>query len=453
MTAVIHHGPPGSFKSFGTIQRAIIPALIKGRLVVTNIRGFDSIEKIENAMGVEIPPESQLVYVDADSEKGFEAMRRFHHWVPDGALIAIDEVQRVWSKKRHRDLKQFDLKLTDHEGEYLDAEVIQAAHPMWDGSYDRPETLETAIDQHRHNNWDIYCTTPNISKVHPEVRETVEVAYRHRAMGALLPWWRNKWKEFTHDAETSGKSLSHYLGSPKPYKADTRIFATYKSTKTGKALGTSESRPIYRDPKLQMVFGALAILTVSFVHSAINFYDTSPLFDKNRDAVGVVDEQAGRSRGGDGDGDAGDIDPVEARLKASFDSVGRSSSADRPSRLTVNQVLPFAASGFLARYVDDGYQIRLGALVTRADSSLSFVIVVEDDQDSHRIDQIDQKQLSGLGYTYRYSDAGLYVTGDSERYLVRPFGFVDLDRINTREGAAMQTRSRGDMVKDKMEVF
>ena len=53
MTAVIHHGPPGSYKSFAIIQDVVIPALIQGRTVVTNIRGLNNIDRICEA-GAEV---------------------------------------------------------------------------------------------------------------------------------------------------------------------------------------------------------------------------------------------------------------------------------------------------------------------------------------------------------------------------------------------------------------
>jgi len=58
MTAVVFHGAPGSYKTFSCIQDVIIPALQKGRTVVTNIRGLDDLHRIEAALGIELPDEA-----------------------------------------------------------------------------------------------------------------------------------------------------------------------------------------------------------------------------------------------------------------------------------------------------------------------------------------------------------------------------------------------------------
>jgi zona occludens toxin (predicted ATPase) len=438
MTAVVHHGPPGSFKSFGTVQRAMISALEKGRTVVTNIRGFESLERIEEAMGCKLPASAEIIFVEADSAKGFDAMARFFHWVPKGALIAIDETQRVWSKKRNRDLKKFDLVLTDADGELRSEESIKRDCPLWDGDYDRPETVENAFDQHRHYNWDIYLTTPNIAKVHDEVRTVVEVAYHHRGMGAILPWWKNKWKEFTHDAETSGKQLSHYMGSPKTYKADQRVFACYQSTKTGKAKGTSEARPLYRDPKLQMVFGAVFLILFWFGYLFVDFLDTSPLLNGPPPA-GAESSAKGRPEAGTGNrGNDARSNVTQTDIAGQFDRLSSPEpSAPRSAYKTTSPALS-DLSDPLARYFSEDYDIRLAAaLSVPATQKLYYRVSVY--EGGERIDQFTQDEIRAYGYQEDYGAAGLRLRRGDEAYLVRPLvarRLRPVDPIGPRKPAA-----------------
>lgn len=262
MTAVIHHGPPGSFKSFAIVQRVMIPALIEGRDVITNIRGFNDIDRVAEVMGVELPETAKIHHVHADSKEGFEHMARFFHWAPAGALIVIDEGQRVYPT-RLRNFQEFDqaddIPLTYSDGTVLTD--IETGEPV-----NRPATVENAFDQHRHCNWDIYICTTNIGKVHKEIRGVVEWAYRHRDMTGLLPWNRKpRWREFKHDAEASGKSVSHYFGTPKTHKVDTRVFQCYQSTKTGKAKSSNENISILRDRKLQVALFLIISSLIWFI--------------------------------------------------------------------------------------------------------------------------------------------------------------------------------------------
>ncbi len=269
MTAVIHHGPPGSYKTFALVQRVLIPALQSGRVVITNIRGFNDIERIKQALNISIPDSAQIYYVEPNTE-GYDAIAKFFHWAPAGALICMDEGQRVYPlrKTRFDHLDQPDnIPILDSDGKPLiDIETGLMIT--------RPATLEIAIDQHRHFNWDIYISTPNIAKIHGEIRKCVEWAYRHRDNSGLLPWMKNSWSEFRHDSEQSGKSVAHYSGAPKRYKADKRIFSCYQSTATGAAKATNENISIFRDPKLRI---AAALFFASFAYI---FYEGGAAYDR-----------------------------------------------------------------------------------------------------------------------------------------------------------------------------
>jgi zona occludens toxin len=259
MTAVIHHGAPGSYKTFALVQRVMIPALQEGRLVITNVRGFNDIDRIKNALNVVIPDSARIMYLEPD-ETGYETLARFFHWAPAGALIVMDEGQRVYPTrvKRFEEFDQADnIPIFDSNQQPL----INSKT----GAYiSRPATLEIAFDQHRHFNWDIYISTPNIAKIHSEIRKTVEWGYRHRDNSGLLPWFKNTWTEFRHDSEQNGKSVSHYSGTPKRYTADQAIFQCYQSTATGAAKTSNENISIFRDPKLKLlllvILGALVLV-------------------------------------------------------------------------------------------------------------------------------------------------------------------------------------------------
>lgn len=70
MTAVIHHGAPGSYKTFALVQRVLIPALQSGRAVITNIRGFNDIDRIRSALNISIPDTAQIFYVEPNTRVG-----------------------------------------------------------------------------------------------------------------------------------------------------------------------------------------------------------------------------------------------------------------------------------------------------------------------------------------------------------------------------------------------
>lgn len=296
MSIAIHHGPSGSYKTFGIIQRHVIDALKAGRVVVTNIRGFDSIEAvIDQYPEIEFPVNAQILTLPQKDPDCLELIRRWWHWVPFGALVVIDEAQMVYPKRRDFRPKSLDTI----ESRLLD--VLGLPVDITFNGETRPANMEVAFDMHRHFNWDMFLSTPNIGKIHPEIRQSAEWAYRHRDLSTLLPWLKGKWVEIQHDAEFSGKSISHVTGSPTRYKADPRVWKCYKSTATGQHSDSIAGRSIFKDPKIlalsTVVFLCIIIFaftisdTVLFKnHSPVSSQDSELSVSNNHNsAVGISD--------------------------------------------------------------------------------------------------------------------------------------------------------------------
>lgn len=240
MTIVCHHGANGGYKTSGVIQDHAIPDLKKGRVVVSNIRGFTR-ERVWDVI-TDIHRMSDLIYVDTSSSEGREKMARWFHWVPPGALIILDEVQLIYRKG----LRDSDLKKFDYPGGIDKAKEDK-----------RPVDFHAAFDQHRHFNWDIILITPSIDKIHLAIRGTTEGAYYHKNRATVgLP---GSYLEGVHDAQDSGKSSSHFNEiSKKKIKKET--FACYDSTSTGNIKDTFFGFKFWKNPKLVLLtFGSLVI--------------------------------------------------------------------------------------------------------------------------------------------------------------------------------------------------
>lgn len=254
MATAIHHGPPGSFKSFTLIQRFAIQALSEGRTVVTNVRGFNDLGLvIEQFPEIDFPDSAKILYVDCTSRENRDFMARWFHWVPFGALVIIDEVQQIYPNRRDFRMESLDV-FYPFEG----LEIEQLPEP-------RPDDIFTAFEKQRHYNWDIYLSTPHIAKVKSDIRECSEWAYRHRNISGILPWKKDSWMEHQHDPETSGKAATHRVGSPTEYKADPRIYKCYSSTATGEHTENKTGRSVFADAKILSVLGLVGVCLAVFV--------------------------------------------------------------------------------------------------------------------------------------------------------------------------------------------
>lgn len=295
MTAIIHHGPPGSFKSFAIVQRVVIPALEEGRVVVTNMRGLTDINLICETMGITVPDSAELINVE-HSEVGFAHMAKFFSWAPVGALIVMDECQQVYSA-RLKTLSGFD---TSDSDQALLIELDKVNNPELEDP--RPRTVEVAFEKHRHMGWDIYMSTPHISKVNKEVKLVCQFAKRHRDLSGVLPWFKHTWREYLHDPENSGKSKSHELETPRRYKADTRVFGCYKSTGIGSPKGSNEKMSIFSDLRVRVfmfiIFSSVSSFFYLLAQTVEGFSNPNKLVVEEGTSLSFnVPDNDGRSNG------------------------------------------------------------------------------------------------------------------------------------------------------------
>lgn len=243
MSIKIHHGPNGSYKTSGAIQDDAVPALKDGRVIITNVRGFT----LERAYSVfpQLPNSAQIINLDLESLADLDKMRTWFQWAPRGAFLIFDETQLLFPKSwREKDLEKFD-----YPG------GPEAAHEA-----DRPMGWLDAWTRHRHFNWDIVLTTPNISYIRDDIRMTCEMAYKHSNLAVIgIP---GRYKEAQHDAQLNRPPADGTIVEYKRIKKQT--FALYQSTATGKTQDTKAGKSLFRSPKLVLLLALLAG-TIGFV--------------------------------------------------------------------------------------------------------------------------------------------------------------------------------------------
>lgn len=258
MSIKIHHGPNGSFKTSGAIQDDAVPALKAGRLIVTNVRGF-TLERVLEAMP-ELPESVDIINLDLESLADLERMRTWFQWVPRGAFIIFDETQLVFPKAwREKDLDRFEFP----------------GGPEAAALADRPMSWLDGWTRHRHWNWDIVLTTPNINYIRDDIRMTCEMAYRHSNLAVI--GIKGRYKEAQHDAQIARPPLEGTIVEYKKINPDT--FKLYQSTATGIAQDTTAGKNLFRSPKLLFLLALLSVLVISLLFvGPVSFVD--PNLDK-----------------------------------------------------------------------------------------------------------------------------------------------------------------------------
>lgn len=267
MAITIIHGANGGYKSSTIVQEHIIPAMEKGRVVVTNIRGV-SLQRFYDA-GVEVHSDSDVIYVDTDNtpegKVGRDLMSVFWHWVPLNALLCFDESGVIFPKAwRDADLKKLPQLFESRANADLFLE-----HPI--DQVDRPAGFIEAFEMHRHYGWDIVLSAPNIKSIRDDIRNTTELAWRHR--NAALVGLKGRYKAVSHDPVNNGTVASNVLET-KVSKIKQRTFDCYDSTKTGQATDTANaSRSILGSPRLLLALAvSIGALYYAFSSGGFNYF-------------------------------------------------------------------------------------------------------------------------------------------------------------------------------------
>lgn len=239
MPIKIHHGPPGSYKTSGALGDDFLREAKEGRLVVTNVRGMSRERVLEHF--ADIPESFDLIFLDDRTEEGRKKLHTWFHWLPEGAYLFVDEAQDIWP----RWWRDSDLSKLDYPGGREKA-----------AQDNRPLDWAMAWDKHRHWNWDLVLTTPNIKKVRDDIRGVADAAYKHKNL--MLLGFGGRYVEGFHAPDDAGTSESHFYSINRK-KVPAYVWNLYDSTATGKVSDTKNGINLLSNPRILLLLGALVI--------------------------------------------------------------------------------------------------------------------------------------------------------------------------------------------------
>ncbi len=261
MSIIIVHGAPGSYKTSTVIPDYIVPALQSGRTVVTNIRGCRK-ELIEAAFGFK--SDSDFFNLE---HMPINIWLSSFLWLPRGSLMVVDEAQI-----------QFPLNLRDivNQG-YVIPEGFSELEPLEEGQIAHPKNHEDGWDMHRHYQWDMVFTCPNIAHVNKRLRGVSEVAMYHINQATVLGFFgKGRYLKIQHRAELSSTSRANWTSSTM-LKIDKRAFECYDSTTTGMVQDTAAENMAFLSWKLYLVL-IVSVCGLIYIFSSSGASSTVALF-------------------------------------------------------------------------------------------------------------------------------------------------------------------------------
>ena len=264
MSAKVHYGAPGSFKTSGAIFDDLVPALKVGRKIITNINGFgttvsvDDIYDVLTRNKISFEKRSEIINLSLNIASDMDKMRRWWQWIDDGAFVFFDEIQVIYPKTWREDREFKQLSLPESEAEQSG----------------RFASLGQALQQHRHRNWDIIFTTPDISLLNKYLKSVTEISVRHVNLGIFGRVSAGSYKEVIHLTDQTYKTPLNATRK----KVPSWVFSLYSSTQTGQFSDTTAGFSIFSNPRIIMVafilFAALGFIAYSeFNKSDVQYVD------------------------------------------------------------------------------------------------------------------------------------------------------------------------------------
>lgn len=313
MAIVIEHGHNGSYKSSSVIWYRLLPALREGRLVVTNVAGMYPLNKIEEFLGEKFPPTARLFRMSSQDPRYQQLWRVWHHWMPIGAFVFIDECQDIYDRDVFSGKPEYDLKQIDYYDSILPADFIEHYKEMLNkykpenlddcdmddtgrvvfddnGRIIYPTTPKESFMRHRHYNWDVVMATPDITSIPRPVRACCETAFAYSSKDSFF-FSKRKPRIYEHNPLENGiptaKSVTFKRHVP------LAVHMLYKSTQTGNITKSGQSKGPFSSLKLRLVlFGVFPLSLCWLGYNLYHFFNPP---GQATQAAAVVDPSQGDS--------------------------------------------------------------------------------------------------------------------------------------------------------------
>lgn len=241
MAITFHEGLPGAGKSYEACSEQILPALLSGRSVITNIEGINH-ARFSQATGIPLPLLRKiLICVDntdiVDPEERVEAQKQaFIDLTPKDSLVVIDEIQNLFPAVR------------------------QKLDPNW----------QRFISEHRHDGLDIILMGQDRRDCHSMWRRRVELVVTFLKQTALGRPDSYRWE--THQCIGPDKYQKISSGSK---KYDPQYFGLYSSHTEGthnKATKLDDRANIFKTGKFKAFAAAVLVLPVLGIYGTYNVF-------------------------------------------------------------------------------------------------------------------------------------------------------------------------------------
>lgn len=363
---VFHEGLPGSGKSYEACVMHIIPALMAGRDVLTNINGINH-KKFSDITGIPLPiVQKQLVCIAHpecdDEEQRLELVKAdLLEKTKKDSLVVIDEIQDIHPTKR------------------------QPLSPEW----------SKYIASHRHEGLDIVLMGQDKRDVHPIWRRRIQRLLTFNKLQAVGADSSYRWVCLEATSPEKFKEVSSGIR-----RYEKQYFGLYLSHTQGtqnKSVYKDDRANILKNKKVQIAFVAFFALGYWGITNTIAFFQP-----KETEAAKVINTPRPATQ-------SAQAQPTAAHQPVTQHAEAHPKAPEPPERPSLDIFDQEARKG----------RLRLAALMHNKDK-LYFRIEIMDSY-SRLMATYDYKALRDLGWTIENRDSGIHLTKQDQIYVARPW--------------------------------
>ena len=375
---VFHEGLPGAGKSYEACSEHILPALKKGRTVITNIEGINH-DKFSELSGLPVNVVRMLLVVidnyHLDDEARVEADKKdlLEKTVKD-SMVVLDEIQDMFPTGRQK----------------------------------LPVEWSKYIASHRHDGLDIILMGQHLGDVHTLWRRRCQRKIVFTKLSALGASSGYSWNAFEAISAEKFRKISTGVR-----RYDKQYFGLYKSVTSG-----TKNLDVYVDKRTNVfnTFGFKFGVPLVVAGLVWGLFHLVSFFDPNDEDSFVASVGGGAA--------------VPASVPVAASALGPSSAVpsfpskdDKPYEPDEALIDPFFFDVVNLRP-------RLTAVIFNGKKLMGFVEIL--DKTDHVRDRYSFEAIKRLGWSVKYTDAGLTVKKGEYERLIRPFPLDPWGKVDKR---------------------
>lgn len=356
-------GLPGSGKSYESVVHRLIPALLEGREIVTNVDGINHAQ-ISELTGIPEKMLKKMIHL-IDGEQVIELDK---HFVPN-ALHIIDELQNYFPARRE---------------------------PLTPG-------LSDFVTKHRHHGIDLVCMGQDYRDCHALWRRRIEIKMQFLQLGAVGKPDSYKWTSY----RAKGKGASDLQfdkiqsGVRKYDPAYFGTYASYVSEDTNTETYTDARVNLWNNKGLRYgVPGALLVSAWAFVH-LLGFFG----LDSADESISVDLDDAKT---------VAQLDTPRIRLDEFTDTVAPAKAFIMPEPPKPEYKDVLTESLLLGR-------ARVSAIVYGLESGRIVGYVDVLDSAFHLKERFEFQEIRALGYEVKFQQYGVQLIREEATFVIRPW--------------------------------